>query len=87
MTRRITHWIDGKPFGGISERSADVYDPATGQVAAQVDLADTDTTDLAVAAAVSAAREWAQSSLSVRTRVLFKFRELLDSRKEDVAAA
>jgi malonate-semialdehyde dehydrogenase (acetylating)/methylmalonate-semialdehyde dehydrogenase len=87
MTRRITHWIDGKPFGGISDRSADVYDPATGRVAAQVDLADTETTDLAVAAAVSAAREWAQSSLSVRTRVLFKFRELLDSRKEDVAAA
>ena len=87
MTRRITHWIDGKPFGGSSERSAEVFDPATGQVAAHVDLADEDTADLAVSAAAVAARAWGQSTLSARTRVLFKFRELLDQRKEEVAAA
>ena len=27
---RITHWIDGKPWGGVAERSGKVYDPATG---------------------------------------------------------
>jgi malonate-semialdehyde dehydrogenase (acetylating)/methylmalonate-semialdehyde dehydrogenase len=86
MTQRITHWIDGKPFGGSTERSGEVYDPATGQLSGRVDLADVATVDLAVAGASSAARAWGQSSLSTRTKVLFRFRELLDSRKEDVAA-
>ena len=86
MTRRITHWIDGKPFGGTTDRAGDVFDPATGQVTGRVDLADDATVDLAVAAASSAARAWGRSSLSSRTRVLFRFRELLDAHKEDVAA-
>ncbi|HEX8498165.1 MAG TPA: CoA-acylating methylmalonate-semialdehyde dehydrogenase [Actinomycetales bacterium] len=86
MTQRITHWIDGKPFGGTTERSGDVYDPATGQVTKQVDLADVATVDLAVAGASTAAQAWVKSSLSTRTKVLFRFRELLDARKEDVAA-
>ena len=86
MTQRITHWIDGKPFGGTTERSSGVFDPATGQVSGQVDLADTATVDLAVAGASAAARAWGQSSLSARTKVMFRFRELLDARKEDVAA-
>ena len=86
MTQRITHWIDGKPFGGSTERSGEVYDPATGQLSGRVDLADVATVDLAVAGASSAARAWGQSSLSTRTKVLFRFRELLDSRKDDVAA-
>ena len=86
MAQRITHWIDGKPFGGGTERSGEVFDPATGQVTGQVDLADDATVDLAVAGAASAARAWGASSLSARTKVLFRFRELLDARKEDVAA-
>src|SRR5215218_3370703 len=87
MTTRITDWIDGKAFGGSTERSGDVFDPATGQVTGRVDLADVATVDLAVASAASAAEAWGRSSLSVRSRVLFRFRELLDARKEDVAAA
>jgi malonate-semialdehyde dehydrogenase (acetylating) / methylmalonate-semialdehyde dehydrogenase len=87
MTTRITHWIDGKPFGGTTERSGDVFDPATGEVTGKVDFADVATVDQAVASAASAAEAWARSSLSVRSRVLFRFRELLDARKEEVAAA
>ena len=86
MTQRITHWIDGKSFGGGTERSGEVFDPATGQLTGRVDLADVATVDLAVSAASGAARAWGQSSLSARTKVLFRFRELLDARKEDVAA-
>jgi malonate-semialdehyde dehydrogenase (acetylating)/methylmalonate-semialdehyde dehydrogenase len=84
---RITHWIDGKPFGGTSERASDVFDPATGQVTGRVDLADDATVDLAVAAAAGAAEAWASSSLSTRTKVLFRFRELLNQRKDEVGAA
>jgi len=86
MTTRITHWIDGKPFGGTTERSGDVYDPATGLVTGAVDLADDATVDLAVAGASVAAEAWGQSSLATRSRVLFRFRQLLEERSGDVAA-
>jgi malonate-semialdehyde dehydrogenase (acetylating) / methylmalonate-semialdehyde dehydrogenase len=87
MTTRITHWIDGKPFGGTTERSGDVFDPATGEVTGKVDFADVATVDQAVASAASAAEAWSRASLTVRARVLFRFRELLNERKEEVAAA
>jgi malonate-semialdehyde dehydrogenase (acetylating)/methylmalonate-semialdehyde dehydrogenase len=86
MTNRITHWIDGKPFGGTTERSGDVFDPATGQVTGAVDLADDATVDLAVASASVAAEAWGQSTLATRSKVLFRFRALLEERKDDIAA-
>ncbi|MGN6301275.1 MAG: CoA-acylating methylmalonate-semialdehyde dehydrogenase [Angustibacter sp.] len=87
MTTRITHWIDGKPYGGTTERTGEVFNPATGQVTGRVDLADVATVDQAVSSAASAAEAWGRASLATRTRVLFKVRELLDARKDDVAAA
>jgi len=83
---RITHWIDGKPWGGVAERSGKVYDPATGRVAGQVDFATEAEVDQAVAAASAAWRGWRDVSLAARSNVLFGFRELLHRRKADLAA-
>jgi len=85
MTKHVTHWIDGKGFGGVAERHGDIYDPATGQVSGTVDFADVTLVDEAVAAASSAFGEWRNASLTKRTQVLFKFRELLDARKGELA--
>ncbi|MGW4395021.1 CoA-acylating methylmalonate-semialdehyde dehydrogenase [Amycolatopsis nivea] len=84
MTDRISHWIDGKPVVG-SGRTGDVYDPATGQVSAQVDFAGPAEVDQAVAAATAALPGWRGTSLAGRTRVLFAFRELLQARKHELA--
>ncbi len=83
---RITHWIDGKPWGGVAERSGKVYDPATGTVAGQVDFATEAEVDEAVAAAAAAWRSWRNASLTTRANVLFAFRELLNQRKGELAA-
>ena len=85
MSKHVTHWIDGKGFGGIAERHGDIYDPATGQVSGTVDFADVTLVDEAVAAASAAFGEWRNASLTKRTQVLFKFRELLDARKGELA--
>ena len=85
MSKHVTHWIDGKQFGGVAERQGDIYDPATGEVTGQVDFADVALVDEAVAAAKSAFAEWRNASLTKRTQVLFKFRELLDARKGEIA--
>ncbi|MYW96848.1 CoA-acylating methylmalonate-semialdehyde dehydrogenase [Amycolatopsis rubida] len=84
MTDRISHWIDGKPVAGTG-RTGDVYDPATGQVSAQVDFAGPAEVDQAVAAAAAALPGWRGTSLAGRTRVLFAFRELLQARKHELA--
>ena len=85
MTKHVTHWIDGKSFGGVAERHGDIYDPATGQVSGTVDFADATLVNEAVAAASAAFAEWRHASLTKRTQVLFKFRELLDARKGELA--
>ena len=86
MTNRITHWIGGKQYTGPADRTAQVYDPATGQVTGAVDLADGDVVDAAVRAASEAAASWRRLSLTRRGQVLFAFRQLLNERKEDLAA-
>ena len=37
--RQVNHWIDGKETAGTSGRTADVFNPATGEVQAKVALA------------------------------------------------
>jgi len=85
--RQITHWINGKRYDGIAERSGDVFDPAIGEIAAQVGFADHKVVDEAVSAARAAFEEWRTSSLSRRTSVLFSFRDLVDSHRDEIAAA
>ncbi|WP_244524070.1 CoA-acylating methylmalonate-semialdehyde dehydrogenase [Blastococcus sp. DSM 46786] len=86
MAERITHWIGGKPWSGTSQRQAPVFDPASGAVSGQVDLASADVVDEAVAAASAAFPQWRDASLTRRSQVLFAFRELLNARKEELAA-
>ena len=83
--RRIQHFIDGELRAGTSGRLSDVYDPATGDVQAQVDLASATEVDQVVASASKAAIEWGESSLTQRTQIMFRFRELLAARTDDLA--
>ena len=84
--RTIGHWADGKNFAGSSERVAPVTNPATGQVTGQVALADVADARAVIAAARAAFPAWRDTSLAKRTTVLFAFRELLNARKEELAA-
>jgi malonate-semialdehyde dehydrogenase (acetylating)/methylmalonate-semialdehyde dehydrogenase len=86
--RQIGHFIGGRivpPAAG--ERCAEVFNPATGAVSGQVALADAATVDAAVASATAAFPSWAATSPLRRTRVMFAFRELLESHRKQLAAA
>jgi malonate-semialdehyde dehydrogenase (acetylating)/methylmalonate-semialdehyde dehydrogenase len=87
MTLRISHWIDGRAWDAEPTRTAEVTNPATGQVTGHVDLASTAEVDQAVAAAVTAFASWRHSSLSRRSGVLFAFRQLIASHLDELAAA
>ena len=82
---RISHWIDGKVFEGNSGRSGVVFDPATGQQQAAVDLADVADVDHAVAVAKAAFPAWRATNLSRRAEVMFRMRELVDANRKEIA--
>ena len=84
---RISHFIDGKFWTQPAAQSGPVFNPATGEEVARVDFATVEVVDAALAAAKAAAKEWRTTSLAKRTQVLFAFREILNSRKEELARA
>lgn len=81
----LGHYIAGRRVAGSVERSADVFDPATGRATARVSFA----TDAEVAQAVAAARDagasWASTPPAQRARVLFRFKALLDEHANELA--
>jgi malonate-semialdehyde dehydrogenase (acetylating)/methylmalonate-semialdehyde dehydrogenase len=82
----VPHYIDGARTTGASVRTGDVFQPATGAVAQNVVLAEQSDVDLAVASALKASREWAESSLATRAKIMFAYRELLHSHRDELAA-
>lgn len=62
-----------------------VYDPATGQVIDQVPLSGAAETEAAVRAADAALGTWSRVPLMDRVRLMFRYRELLESHLEQLA--
>ena len=85
MTTRIPHFIDGRRTAGLSERTADVYDPNTGRVQARVPMGSAADIDAAVAVAVEAQKEWAAWNPQRRARVMMKFVELVNQNLDELA--
>jgi len=82
----VGHFINGRAQAASSGRRQPVYNPATGQVARQVQLADATDVQAAVAAAQAAFPAWADAPPLRRARVMFKFLELLNAHKDELAA-
>ncbi|MGF6221473.1 CoA-acylating methylmalonate-semialdehyde dehydrogenase [Pseudomonas frederiksbergensis] len=81
----IGHYIDGQVQDSGSERFSNVFNPATGAVQARVGLASQKTVDDAVASALQAFPAWSEQSSLRRSRVMFKFKELLDRHHNELA--
>ena len=79
------HWIAGKSVAGTSGRAGDVFNPSLGLVAARVALASEAEVDAAVRAAREAFPGWAATPALKRARVLFRFKEIVESRRAELA--
>ncbi len=86
MEAIVQHVIGGRRGGGSGQRFADVFNPATGQVARRVVLGTAADVDAAVAAAAAAFPGWAATTPLARARVMFKFRELLEAHAKELSA-
>ena len=86
MTNHITHWINGASWSGTAKRKGEVFNPATGLKTGEVDFAELSTIDEAIESAAKAFPMWRDTSLTKRAQIVFKFRELLNNKKEELAA-
>ena len=82
--RNIFHYVDGKEFKGESKRTSDVYNPATGEVQAKVNLASKADVDSAIKCAAKAFPNWADTPPITRARILFKFKELIEKNSDEL---
>ncbi|OBJ96594.1 methylmalonate-semialdehyde dehydrogenase (acylating) [Mycolicibacterium fortuitum] len=85
MTTQIPHFINGQRTTAGSARTADVLNPSTGEVQAQVVLASAADVDAAVSGAAEAQKEWAAYNPQRRARVLMKFIELVHQNADELA--
>ncbi len=85
MAEALHHYIGGEIVKGTSGRTAEVFNPAIGEVKATVDLASKAELDAAVETAKAAFPGWAATSPLQRARVMFRFKELLEQNKAKLA--
>ena len=84
MTESLHHYINGERVAGESGRFGDVFNPATGEVAARVPLASTDELRKATAAAKAALPGWAGTTPISRARVMFRFKDLCEQHIDEL---
>ncbi len=85
MEEKVLHWIEGAWTSLDHEESLPVYDPSTGRVQATVTMARASDLDRAVQAAYRAFGEWRNTPVPQRSRIMFKFRDLLEQHRANLA--
>ena len=83
--RTIGHFLNGANVAGGSGRFGDIFNPATGEVQAQVALASKAEMRNAVGHAQKAFFEWSAVNPQRRARVLFNFKALIDKHMDELA--
>jgi aldehyde dehydrogenase (NAD+) len=80
-------YINGEYVQAVSGKTFDVIDPATEEIIAQVSEAQAEDVDNAVKAARKAfdASEWSKMKAFQRSRVIYKFADLLEENREELA--
>ena len=82
----LGNFINGQLLAGQSDRSGPVYNPATGQQSGRVGLSSADETRVAIAAAQDAWQDWRNVTPLNRSRVMFRFKALLEQHRDELAA-
>ena len=81
----IGHFIGGERVAGKSGRTANIFNPATGEVQGTVSLAGEAELNAAVEAAKATQPAWAATNPQRRARVFMKFVQLLNENMDDLA--
>ena len=82
----VPHWVGGQSIADSRAPTQDVFNPATGEVARQVALGGSAEVDRAVKSASAAFEAWASTPPIRRARVLNRFLDLMNRRRDDLAS-
>ena len=82
---KLKNFIGGKWVEATSEKSESVYNPATGEVIAEVPVSNEEDLNQAIATAREAFESWKEVPVPKRARILFKYQQLLVDNWEDLA--
>src|SRR3712207_2049834 len=82
--RGVKNLIGGRWEEGNGRATEPVYDPATGEVVAETPLSTAEDLDRAVKKVEEAFPGWAATPVVERTRVLFRFKALLEEHFEEL---
>src|SRR5271170_4908798 len=82
---KLQYLVAGKWVDSRTDRFGDVFNPSNGQVIARVPFCTPDEVGKTVRAAAEAFGAWAAVPVVERVRVLFKLRELLVARSDELA--
>ncbi|NIV75659.1 MAG: CoA-acylating methylmalonate-semialdehyde dehydrogenase [Gammaproteobacteria bacterium] len=85
QARMLRHFVGGQWVEGESNRIGDIYDPATGQVAARIPYATAREVRRAVEAALAAFPGWSAAPLAQRARTMFRYRDLVARHTDELA--
>ncbi len=81
----LSLWINGKHVESLGSRTLDVHNPATGKVMRHVPLATMEDVNVAIEAAKAAFPGWRDTTPLRRSRILNKFRDLLETHRAELA--
>src|SRR5262245_25779460 len=85
-TRTLENYVGGRWTASKAARFGEIRNPATDELLARVPLGGRADVDAAVAAAARAFPEWRRTPPVQRVKPLFRLKQLLEERFEDIAA-
>jgi len=83
--KTLTHFIAGAHANGASARFGPVFNPATGEVQANVPFASRGEVRTAVEAAANVFPQWAATNPQRRARVMFNFKSLIEKEMDSLS--
>jgi malonate-semialdehyde dehydrogenase (acetylating)/methylmalonate-semialdehyde dehydrogenase len=86
MSATIPFLVGGRWESSASDRWGEVFNPSTGTVQAHVPFCTADEIDRTVRCAADALPAWSETPAVERARIMFRFRERLQARFEELAA-
>ena len=82
----VKNFSGGQWIESSSDRTSDVYNPSTGLVIAKVPLCSVEETNQIVEAAAEVAAQWKETPVVERARVMFRLRQIMEDRFDEIAA-
>ena len=83
--KKLKNYINGEWVESKATKYEDVYNPATKEIIARVPLSTKEDIEYAAEVAKEAFEKWSKVSVARRAKILFRYQQLLEENKEELA--